>query len=120
MQSPSSFYALDDQAPGASSDQALVTLQALHVQLDGVDERLLQALRQRLDCCWRIGLHKRKHGMSLLEPRRMDFVQRKAVRFGADHGIRGGFMQALYSLIIDEACRLELEAMKTPCDSGLS
>ncbi len=48
----------------------------------------------------------------------MDRVQRLASAFAADHGIRGGFLQALYSLIIDEACRLELEVMKTSCDSG--
>lgn len=120
MESPSSFYALDIQGPGASPDRALVTLRELHDQLDGIDERLLHALRQRLDCSSRIGLHKRKYGMSLLEPRRMDRVQRRASVFAADHGLRGGFMQALYSLIIDEACHLELEAMKMPCDSGLS
>jgi len=48
----------------------------------------------------------------------MDRVQRLASAFAADHGIRGGFLQALYSLIIDEACRLELEVMKASCDSG--
>ncbi|KPU88929.1 hypothetical protein APR50_21510 [Variovorax paradoxus] len=118
MQPPSSFYALDSRTVSASPDQALARLNALHDQLDGIDERLLHALRQRLDCSTRIGLHKRKHGMSLLEPWRMDRVQRLASAFAADHGIRGGFLQALYSLIIDEACRLELEVMKTSCDSG--
>ena len=94
--------ACDDQDP------ALV-LQALREELDGLDRTLLETLRQRLDCCCRIGLHKRDHAIPMMQPHRIGVVQARAAAFAAEHGMSPSFLRALYELIITETCRLEDE-----------
>lgn len=105
-------------APGAvlarDSTEALSALQGLRDELDGIDWRLLETLRQRLDCCCRIGLHKRTHAIPMMQPQRIGVVQARAAEFAANHGIRGEFLRALYALIIEETCRLELEVIGAP------
>lgn len=94
--------------------EALSALQGLRDELDGIDWHLLETLRQRLDCCCRIGLHKRMHGIPMMQPQRIGVVQARAAEFAVNHGIRGEFLRALYALIIEETCRLELEVIGAP------
>lgn len=97
-----------------ANPQALADLQSLRDELDGIDFRLLETIRQRLECCCRIGLHKREHGIPMMQPHRIGIVQQRAAEFAANHGMRGTFVHAFYALIIDETCRLELEVMGSP------
>ena len=91
---------------------ALADLQSLRDELDGIDWRLLESLRQRLECCVRIGLHKREHAIDMMQPHRIGIVQQRAAEFATNHGISRRFVHALYVLIIEETCRLELEVMQ--------
>lgn len=84
-------------------------LQALRDELDALDKTLLETLRQRLDCCCRIGLHKRDHAIPMMQPHRIGVVQARAAAFAATHGMSPAFLRALYELIITETCRLEDE-----------
>jgi chorismate mutase len=94
--------ACDDKDPA-------LALQALRDELDGLDRTLLETLRQRLDCCCRIGLHKRDHAIPMMQPHRIGVVQARAAAFAAEHGMSPSFLRALYELIITETCRLEDE-----------
>jgi len=97
--------------------EAEAVLQALRDELDGIDWRLMETLRQRLDCCCRIGLHKREHAIPMMQPQRIGLVQQRAAEFAANHGIRGDFLRSLYALVIEETCRLELEVIDAPLGS---
>lgn len=110
MHSPSQSADLDT-GHVKEDPEALATLQALRDELDGIDWRLMETLRQRLDCCCRIGLHKRVHAIPMMQPQRIGLVQRRAAEFAANHGMRGDFLRRLYELIIEETCRLELEVI---------
>ncbi|WP_445288170.1 chorismate mutase family protein [Variovorax atrisoli] len=110
-------------ADGASSevshaaenqDHAGKVLQLLRDELDGLDRSLLHILRQRLDCCCRIGLHKREHAIPMMQPHRIGVVQERAAVFAAEHGMSPEFLRALYELIITETCRLEDEIIGAP------
>lgn len=105
-----------DASPANDNPEALAVLQALRDELDGIDWRLMEALRQRLDCCCRIGLHKRNHAIPMMQPQRIGLVQQRAAEFAAKHGIRGDFLRSLYALVIEETCRLELEVIAAPAE----
>jgi len=101
------------EATRGDQDPAQV-LQALRDELDALDRTLLETLRQRLDCCCRIGLHKRDHAIPMMQPHRIGVVQERAATFAAEHGMNPEFLRTLYELVITETCRLEDEIIGTP------
>jgi chorismate mutase len=105
-------------ADAGSHDDAQRILQSLRDELDGLDRTLLETVRRRLDCCCRIGLHKRDHAIPMMQPHRIGVVQERAAAFAAEHGVSPAFLRALYELIITETCRLEDEIIGAPSTSA--
>ncbi|MDQ0569997.1 chorismate mutase-like protein [Variovorax paradoxus] len=101
-----------------SHEDAQRVLQSLRDELDGLDRTLLETVRRRLDCCCRIGLHKRDHAIPMMQPHRIGVVQERAADFAAKHGVSPAFLRALYELIITETCRLEDEIIGAPSTSA--
>jgi chorismate mutase len=108
-----------DKSKSASSsgsttapDDAQRRLEDMRSELDAIDARLLEDLRQRLEICTRIGLHKKAHAIPMLHPARIGFVHLRAAAFAAVHGLRPGFVRAVYNLVIAESCRLEDEIIR--------
>jgi chorismate mutase-like protein len=97
--------------PGAtqqdSADVDAEGLKDLRAELDRIDERLLDILRQRIACCVRIGHYKREHNLPVRQPHRASIVQQRAARYAEAHGMDATFLRRLYDLIIGEACRVE-------------
>ncbi|MGI8306033.1 chorismate mutase family protein [Saccharopolyspora hattusasensis] len=89
-------------------------LEALRADLDGIDLRLLDVLRERIELCVRIAEHKREHGVPMMQPHRIGVVQQRAADYGAEHGIDQAFLRALYDLVIGETCRVEDLVIGTP------
>jgi chorismate mutase-like protein len=88
-------------------DGGIAHLEALRAELDATDVQLLEAVRHRLDICARIGHHKKAYAIPMMQPQRIGVVQERAAAFAAAHAIQPEFLRALYTLIIDETCRLE-------------
>ncbi|MGW4378917.1 chorismate mutase family protein [Kitasatospora sp. NPDC004531] len=82
-------------------------LTRMRAELDGIDVRLLETVRDRIECCVRIAHHKREHAVPMMQPHRIDAVQRRAADFGAVNGVSQDFLARLYDLIIEETCRVE-------------
>ena len=91
------------------AEAALARLEILRAELDTVDIRLRETLRERLDCCARIGRLKREGAIPMMQPQRIGIVQQRAAAFAAEHGISPAFLRAFYELIITETCRIEDE-----------
>jgi len=89
---------------GGEVDAGLATLRN---ELDAIDGRLLELLRQRLDCCRSIAEYKRRHGIAMMQPDRVAFVQERAVRYAEAHALDPTFARNLYQMVVTEACRLE-------------
>lgn len=96
---------------GGLPDLPLHTLELLRKELDDIDGSLLESLRRRLECCVRIGVHKKFHAIPMMQPHRIGFVQQRAAEFAAKNGLNPSFLHALYVLIIAETCRLEDEVI---------
>lgn len=91
----------------ASASHPNEVLEALRGDLDAIDARLLETIHARLQCCQRIGHHKKQHGVPMMQPHRIGVVQRRAAEFATSRGVSGSFLKELYDLIIAETCRLE-------------
>lgn len=107
-----------DTVPVGRDEEVQQILQALRDELDGLDGILLETLQQRLDCCCRIGWHKRDHAIPMMQPHRIGVVQERAAAFAAEHGMSPAFLRTLYELIITETCRLEDEIIGVPATSA--
>lgn len=82
-------------------------LESLRSELDALDERLLEVVRDRIGICVRIARHKSEHGVPMMQPHRIGVVQDRASRYGEAHGVDREFLRRLYDLIIEETCRVE-------------
>lgn len=103
--SMSSKAMLADMAP---------TLVTLRSELDAIDQRLLETLRERLGCCARIGHYKKRNGVPMMQPHRIGIVQSRAEAYAIAHGISPEFLRALYERIIEETCRIEDDIIASP------
>ena len=88
----------------ASAQQALDGLRA---ELDAVDATLLDAVRQRLEVCLRIGELKRREHIAMMQPGRIHIVHERARQYADSHSLSPEFFDSLYDLLIAETCRLE-------------
>jgi chorismate mutase-like protein len=91
----------------AGPDAAAEELDRLRAQLDALDQVLLDTVRDRIRCCVRIADVKRRHGVPMMQPHRIEIVQQRAAAYAAEHGIDATFLQRLYDLMIEETCRVE-------------
>jgi chorismate mutase-like protein len=109
---------MPDHPHAAGSDASADGLQGLRAQLDALDEVLLDTVRDRIRCCVRIADVKRRHGVPMMQPHRIAFVQERAASYAAEHGIDAEFLHRLYHLIIDETCRVEDLVIADAVDAG--
>lgn len=82
-------------------------LEKLRSDLDKIDEKLLNTLKARIDCCIQIGLYKRDNNIPMMQLDRINYVQERAARYAVENGISTDFLRQLYELIISETCRVE-------------
>src|SRR5215213_8091852 len=91
-------------------------LDALRAELDRIDQRLLDTLRDRIHCCARIARVKSSHGVPMMQPHRIRVVHRRAADYARAHGIDPDCVRGIYDLVIAETCRVETLLMQ--CASG--
>ena len=91
----------------AAGPDAAENLERLRAHLDALDRVLLDAVRDRLQCCVDIADVKRRHAVPMMQPHRIAIVHDRAAAYAAEHGIDPEFLHRLYDLIIDETCRVE-------------
>lgn len=98
----------DDQPEvDAATSSADAELASLRAELDTIDRALLDGVRDRLAVCARVAEIKQRRGIDVVQPGRMAVVHRRARDYAHRHGLSTEFVHALYTLLIDEACRVE-------------
>ncbi|QNG21435.1 chorismate mutase family protein [Rhodococcus triatomae] len=93
--------------PHSGPDGTVDDLAGLRAALDEVDFRLLDAVRDRVELCRRVGAVKARTDVPVVQPGRMDLVHRRAREYAEDNGLSTAFVDRLFDLLIDEACRVE-------------
>lgn len=84
-----------------------ILLSSLREELDVVDRRLLDSIRDRIDVCARVARVKREFEIPMMQPGRVGVVQERAREFARSNDLSEDFLTAVYKLLIAEACRVE-------------
>jgi chorismate mutase-like protein len=88
-------------------------LEKFRAELDAIDTQVIEVLARRFRTCCIIADYKRKNGINMMQPHRILSVKQRTAKMGAERGISVEFLDKLYDLIIEEACRIEIDVMET-------
>jgi chorismate mutase len=75
-------------------------------QLDDLDIQIIELLSRRVADC------KARHQIPMLQPDRIDKVKARVKVLAEQHGLDERFIEEVYDLIIQEACRIEVKIME--------
>jgi len=89
-------------------------LHDLRIKLDDIDGDLVKKLVDRLKICDQIAEVKRDNRIPMMQPHRIDYVRKRCANLAGIHGVNQAFIEDIYALIIDEACRRQTEIIKAP------
>ncbi|MEO1143722.1 MAG: chorismate mutase, partial [Pseudomonadota bacterium] len=78
-------------------------------QIDALDDQIMNLIAERFAICAEVGHFKATHGIAVMQPERAAAVKERNVARGEAEGLRPVFTNALYELLINEACALENE-----------
>lgn len=84
-------------------------LERFRRQIDSIDDQLVELLGRRFDLCRAVAQHKLEHGIPTVLPDRIEEVKARCGERAGSHAVDSDFVRALYTMIIDEACRIEHE-----------
>jgi chorismate mutase len=83
-------------------------------RLDGLDEQIARLLGERFAICREIALHKRAHGIPMMQPSRVAEVRARYLARGAEVDLPADFTAELFELLIGATCRMEDELIGVP------
>lgn len=89
----------------SANEQFHTRMDQLRREIDGVDERIIEMLRKRMDIVQAMGECKRRKGVSTLQPERWREVMATRVAEGVRKGLSPEFLAQLYEVIHEEAIR---------------
>ncbi|AFZ59104.1 chorismate mutase [Anabaena cylindrica FACHB-243] len=92
--------------------EAMNRLEGFRQEIDDVDSQIVEALAKRFEIAKRVADFKKQQGIPMMQPDRVEAVKQRRRELGTQHGLDGEFMVALYSLIIQETCRVEDEIIE--------
>ena len=93
-----------------------MTIADFRVQIDDIDNHIVDLLGNRLEIVRKVAETKKSGGIAVIQPGRIQEVKSRCKARGSQHNIREEFVDALYQMIIDEACRIEYEYMDSKRD----
>ena len=82
-------------------------LGSLRQRIDGIDQRLVALLGERMRVCEAVARHKAAARIPVVQPERAAGVLERCAEMGAANGLRPAFVRRLYELVIAEACERE-------------
>jgi chorismate mutase len=87
-------------------------LTSFREELNDLDERIVDLVAKRIAICREVARYKREHGIPMMQSARVQQVKDRCADQAAEQSVDPGFMRKLYSVIIDETCRIEDEIIK--------
>ncbi len=88
-------------------------------RLDTLDEQIPRLLGERFEVCREIALHKRTHGIPMMQPERVAQVRARYLARGAEFQLPEDFTAVLFDLMIAATCRMEDELIEALSDEEL-
>lgn len=124
---PDRYYFLNSEPEGAESSQSSVVvhqsqnlegklfmdqLSQFRQEIDNLDTQIIEALGKRFEVCRQVAHFKKATKIPMMQPGRVEEVKRRRQELGLQHSMDADFMLNLYSLIIQESCRVEDEIIE--------
>jgi para-aminobenzoate synthetase len=124
---PDRYHFLNSEPEGAESSQSFVVvhqsqnlegklfmdqLSQFRQEIDNLDTQIIEALGKRFEVCRQVAHFKKATKIPMMQPGRVEEVKRRRQELGLQHSIDADFMLNLYSLIIQESCRIEDEIIE--------
>lgn len=94
------------------------TLENFREEIDLLDQKIVETIGNRLALCKEIALYKKEYGIPMMQSQRVDHVKQKNALLGKAYHVDPEFMINLYTLIINETCRLEDEIIEDLSNDG--
>jgi 4-amino-4-deoxychorismate mutase len=88
---------------------ATIGLEPFRRRLDRLDEQIARLLGERFEICREIALHKRAHGIPMMQSGRVAEVRSRYLARGAEVQLPADFTVDLFELLIGATCRMEDE-----------
>lgn len=89
-------------------------LEPFRRRLDELDDEIAVLLGERFQICREVALHKRAHGIAMMQPDRVAEVRSRYLARGAQVRLPHDFTADLFKLLIGATCRMEDELIGTP------
>jgi 4-amino-4-deoxychorismate mutase len=100
-------------------ERCMADLEDFRRRIDAIDDRLLTLLGERYAVIREVAAYKAPRGIPAIIPARVAEVKERCAGQAPAHGLDAAFVRGLYTLVIDEACRLEELSMDRP-SAGLN
>lgn len=95
-------------------------LEPFRRRLDRLDDEIARLLGERFDVCREIALHKREHGIPMMQPERVEQVRARYLARGVEVELPADFTVELFELLIGATCRMEDELIAAGDQAGRS
>jgi len=111
---------IKSRVPKHSESIKMASLEKFRQELDTIDAQLLAALGKRFQVIRQVAEFKKQQSIPMMQPARVKAVQQSRQELGRQHGLDSDFVSQLYTLIIQEACRVEDEIIDATTQSPQS
>jgi chorismate mutase-like protein len=89
-------------------------LREFRSRLNTLDANLIELLCERYDICREVAQYKKVKSIPMMQSARVNEVKERCAQLGIKRRLDPGFVKRLYTLIIDESCRIEDEIIDAP------
>jgi len=92
----------------------MTDLSEFRSELNKIDEQIVALLGQRFTIIRKVADYKKDNQVPMMQPGRVEEVKDRCAESAIAHEVNPELLRNLYSLIIDEACRVEDEIIDNP------
>lgn len=103
------------QLEGDDTDNT--TLEELRSQISCLDNEMLTLMHKRIALVKAIGIYKKKHNITILQPQRWDEIITTGLQTGQQMGLSEAFINSLFKAIHEESITTQTRVMNEPEES---
>lgn len=93
-----------------------MTMADYRIQINNIDDNIVDLIGNRLQIVRHVAQTKKSSGIPVMQPNRVQEVKSRCRARASQNNVSEEFVDALYQMIIDEACRIEYEFMDASRD----
>lgn len=98
----------------------MTDLSEFRSELNKIDDQIVALLGQRFAIIRKVADYKKDNKVPMMQPRRVEEVKDRCAVSAIAHEVNPELLRNLYSLIIDEACRVEDAIIDSPNEARQS